>query len=630
MPTPVDLLKKYWGYDTFKGLQEQIISHVLGGNDTVALLPTGAGKSVCYQIPALKKAGICLVISPLIALMNDQVQHLKKKGVQAIALTSALNKEETIIAFDNLLYGKYKFLYISPEKLQSEFIRQKLQQLEFSLIAVDEAHCISEWGHDFRPAYLKIAEIKEFLGDVQVIALTATATPKVLQDIKEHLQIADARVFRQSLIRENIAIHCIYGEDDYFHLNGILIQHQCPTIIYVNSRKKARDISLYLNHNQFKSSYYHGAMLSRDKTVSFDEWMQGKSTIMVATNAFGMGIDKEDVGLIIHLDLPFSLENYMQEAGRAGRNGKRAYSYLFANKASIDYLKKRVSQSQIDVATAKLVYKQLVRYFHIAYGELSENLYDFNLSEFCSQYKISKVKVYNTLKLLEKEGVLYLDEDPNKSSTLQFKVTPKTVLEYAEKNKSKLIPTLLRTYGGVFEQPVTISETILAKRIGISTKGIIALLHQLKEDHMADYIHRANTIALKFLLPREDDLTINTFARTIKKQYEVKQEKLNAVLKFVSNTEVCRNRFLLPYFGEPDSEDCGICDICLTKNQKKPHNEDALVAEIQDILVREKQLSIKELVACFDEEPTYIINILQILLDSHKIRITSQNKLQLV
>ena len=631
MATPHEVLHKYWNYTSFKGPQEEIISTVLARKHVMAVLPTGGGKSICYQIPAMIQDGVCLVISPLIALMNDQVSALKEKGIKAIAITSILRQEEIITAFDNLQYGNFKFLYLSPEKLQSEFIQQKIKTLNINLIAIDEAHCISEWGHDFRPAYLKIPIIKELHPDTPIIGLTATATSSVLKDIIKNLNISNAQVFKQSLVRKNLALRVINSDDYFYHIKKIINNSKLPSILYANSRKKVKEISDYLNRNNFKSTFYHGGLSYEEKQLSFTNWMEEKLPVMVATNAFGMGIDKDNVQQIIHLDLPNSLENYMQEAGRAGRNENKAYSYIFATEHTIFNLKNRFSKGLVSVDLARKIYKDLNRYFQVAYGELSELYFEFNLADFCSHYVYHILQTYNAIKVLEKEQILHIDENLSQQSTFIFTALPNEILRYSEKNNSDLIKTILRSYGGVFDFNVKINETVLAKKIGSTFLSIKNELTKISEDGLAMYNFKNNASQIHFLVPREDDITINKIAANINQQNNIKSEKIKAVIDYVSNKSVCRSRYLLSYFGEEKTKKCGICDVC-TKNKKKSksYDHEELSQNILTLLASQNSLSSKEIIAHFNLDSSVILTTLQLLLDTNKITITSQNKLEII
>jgi len=627
MSTALDVLYSYWNYSSFKDPQEEIINNVLVGKNLITVLPTGGGKSICYQVPGMMKEGVCIVISPLIALMNDQVNALKKLGIKAIAVTSALGQNEVIDAFDNLLYGNYKFLYLSPEKLQSKFIQEKIKNLKINLIAIDEVHCISEWGHDFRPAYLKIPVLNELHPEVPLIGLTATATNNVIKDIIKHLNITDVKIIKQSLVRKNLAFNIIRSEDIYYHIEMILSKTKLPSILYASSRKKVKSISDYLNKNNFKSTFYHGGLSTKEKQLSFENWMSEKTLIMVATNAFGMGIDKENVQNIIHIDIPNSLENYMQEAGRAGRDENIAFSYIFANDHSIDIVKRQFLKNKVTVAFAKNIYKKLNQYFHISYGELPQDYFEFNLTDFCSHYSFNIIQTYNTLKFLEREQVLLFNENFNKQSTLKFMVSPDEILNFSERTKSEVIKTLLRSYGGLFEQAVKINESLIAKKLGTTAFSIKNELIKLSDDGLAIYEFRKNISKVQFLVPREDDITVHKIAANIKQLNTIKLDKIKAIIDYVNNTTECRSKYLLAYFDEENVNNCGICDVCIKTN---PSNLKQLSIDILALFSTKQYLSTKEIIAHFNIENSTILSTLQLLLDNNKIIITSQNKLEKV
>ncbi|RPE00833.1 RecQ family ATP-dependent DNA helicase [Aureibaculum marinum] len=623
------ILKKYWNYSDFRASQEQIINSILEGKNVVAILPTGGGKSICYQVPTLVNEGVCLVISPLIALMNDQVTNLKNKGIKAIAITSNLNQEQTIQAFDNLQFGNYKFLYLSPEKLQTEFIQQKLKQLNINLIAIDEAHCISEWGHDFRPAYLKIPILKELDIKAPILALTATATNRVLNDLMTNLKINNAVVYKQSLVRKNLALIISRHEDIYFELTKILKKLSHTAIIYVNSRRRVHDLSIYLNKNGFKSSYYHAGLSNEEKQQAFENWMEEKTPIIVATNAFGMGIDKDNVELIVHIDPPYSLENYMQEAGRAGRNGANATSIVFANNNNINTLKTNFEKGIVTEDFIKNIYKNLNQYFYISYGEKPENLLEFDLATFCHLYKINILKTYNALKLLEREQILLFSEGFNKQSALKFIISPENVLDYANRNNNNLIKVILRTYGGIFDHFIKINESVLAQKLNTSQSKIKSSLIRLEKDGLLNYKNNKTTSQIQFLVPREDNRTINSISKYIKQYNDIKLEKFNAVLNYVTNDSVCRSKLLLNYFDEKIKENCGICDVCKSSNSVLL-DDTMLSNQIIELLKTQQSLSSKEIAAQLNQSSFTILKTLQNLLNTNKITLNSQNKLEIV
>ncbi len=631
MVKPLEVLQKYWHYDSFIEPQDKIINSVLAKNNTVVILPTGGGKSICYQIPALLNEGVCLVISPLIALMTDQVKNLKNKGIKALSVTSALSQDEIIKSFDNLQFGNYKFLYLSPEKLQSPLIQQKIKQLHINLIAIDEAHCISEWGHDFRPAYLKIPIVKELTDSAPIIALTATATAKVLEDIVCNLEIDGATIIKQSLSRKNLSLRIIHSEDIYYHIKNILQKSAKPSILYANSRKKVRTVSNFLNKHNFKSTYYHGGLSAEEKKSSFESWMEEKTPVMVATNAFGMGIDKSNVGCIIHLDLPFSLENYMQEAGRAGRDGELAFSYIFSNENTISELKKRFSKGLVSVDFAKTIYNNINSYLNISYGELPEAPFDFDLNDFCLHYKTQLLPTYNALKLFERENILLFDENLHNRSTLKFIASPEVVLQYAERNNTLLIKTILRSYGGIFEQAVSINESALATKINRTTDEIKNMLIAISKDGLTHYNYQKNIARLHFIVPREDNFTINNISSNIKKQNKIREEKIHSVIQYAKNNSVCRSRYLLNYFDEKLIANCGICDICERSDEKINRKDDQQISvKILELFHDREQLSTKEIINELNLDANIVLRVLQLLLDTNKINITSHNKLEKV
>lgn len=629
MGSPIKILEKYWGYDAFRHPQEEIISSVLKGNDTFALLPTGGGKSICFQIPALANEGVCIVISPLIALMNDQVSNLNKRNIKAIALTSKLSEDETIIAFDNLQFGNYKFLYLSPEKLQSDLIQQKIKQLNLQLIAVDEAHCISEWGHDFRPSYLNIGSLRDSFPQVPIIALTASATEKVVEDIVENLGLNTPQIFKKSFFRENLAYQIYEVEDKLFKVEQILKKVKGSKIIYTNSRRATVEISTQLNHLGYKTNFYHGGLNYDDKLKNYEDWLSEKAPIIVATNAFGMGIDKPDVRAVIHYNLPQSVENYLQEAGRGGRDGKKSFSVVLKNKTDIFNSQTRLKKNLPTIDFIKQVYFNLNQFFQIAYGELSEKKYGFNLAEFCELYKAPIVVTFNALKILEQESILDIDDNMNRKSSVRFKISSQAIFDYCETNqsKSKLIQLLLRTYGGVFESSKAINIPYLSKNLSISNSALTNQLKQLHHDEIIQFYNANNNTQIQFLVQREDDRTINVRSKNIEQRNNQKVAKMEALLDFIENSSICRSEQLLTYFGEHDLTECGICDVCISKkNQKKKKNKEEVSNEILSLFDNNKSLSSKELTSQIDALEADVLFCLEILLEKNILAVTSHNK----
>jgi len=628
MIVPKEILKKYWNYSEFRPQQEEIITSVLEQNDVIALLPTGGGKSICFQIPALSKEGVCIVISPLIALMQDQVENLNKRGIKAIHIPSKKSQDELITLFDNIKFGGFKFLYISPERLQSYFIQQKIKELAINLIAIDEAHCISEWGHDFRPSYRNIRILKELKPNVNFIALTATANKKVIRDITKNLDLKEPKVFRKSFLRKNLAYQIFTIEDKLQRLIQIFTKTKKPAIVYVNSRKKTEQIATFLNSKNFKSSFYHGGMSSIEKNISFENWVTEKTPIIVATNAFGMGIDKANVGLVIHLDLPSSIENYVQETGRAGRNQKKSFAVLLFNKNDTLLFKERLEKTHLTLKDIKEILKKLYQNFTISLGEFNENPHPFNLLEFSEKYNFSVSKVDTAIKMLSNSGILEINNHYNKKSTLRFIVSSKTVLNYLNQNTiiKKFTNSILRSYAGLFEQEVKIDEFYIAKKNGITTKQVASNLAYLQNDNIIEYTPVKNKVDLLFLLPREDDYTVNRFSRELKQFIIQKKKKSDSLIAFLNNDKICRSIQVLNYFDEFKTKKCGICDVCISENSKPNPN---LSLEIIHLLKVKKSLSSSEIsVSLIANEREILIHLRQLLSDD-KIQINHLNKYQI-
>ena len=630
MTAPLEILQKYWKHREFRSSQAAIIDTVLSSKDTIVLLPTGGGKSLCFQVPALINEGVCVVISPLIALMEDQVSGLLEKGIKAVALTAALPQNEIIAIFDNLRFGQYKFLYLSPERLSSEFIQEKISQLNVNLIAVDEAHCISEWGHDFRPSYRNIHFLKQLHPKAPTIALTASATATVLKDIEENLQLFNAVTFKTSLRREKLAYQLHKTEAVIVTLKETLAKKNKPAIVYTGSRKMTKNIANVLNANGFKSTYYHGGLTAIEKKEAYRSWLNETTPIMVATNAFGMGIDKDNVATIVHTDLPYSLENYMQEAGRAGRNGELATSIILYNNAIEFTFKNRFEKGQTPLSFIKEVYLKLNQYFQISLGEKSALSHPFNFQDFCKKYELSKLKTFNAIQQLHNQEIIQLDEHFNRKSLLTFTVKHHELLKYCEKNAehNNLIKLLLRNYGGIFNELKKIDEYQLAQKLGMHSSQIIEQLRRIETDGYIEYTPVVTNSYITFMVPRDDARTINKVAKNIKKHQNIKLEKAKAVIKYVNNTKQCRSKLLLSYFNEYVTTRCGICDICLNTSIHKMTSK-GIRNDILALLERGEKLTSREIVDQLTIEKSEVIDTLQLLLDTDKITITSQNKFEL-
>ncbi|WP_299045559.1 ATP-dependent DNA helicase RecQ [uncultured Polaribacter sp.] len=626
--SPKQILSHFWGFKDFIFPQETVINAVLEKQDVIALLPTGAGKSICFQIPALAFDGICLVISPLIALMQDQVENLSKKNIKASCIPNGASQDEIITLFDNLKFGGYKFLYLSPERLQSRFIQEKIKELTVNLIAIDEAHCISEWGHDFRPSYRNIKILKDIHPTINYIALTATANKKVIEDIVTNLSLTTPNIFKKSFFKENLAYQLFKVEDKLGRLIQIFTKTRNPAIVYVNSRKKTIEISNFLNNNGFKSGFYHGGLTGTEKQMAYDNWITESTPIIVATNAFGMGIDKDNIKLVIHYNLPSSIENYVQECGRAGRNNKKAFAALLYNNEDLSLLKNQLESTSPSIREIKEILKNLYQHFRIPFGELPLESYDFNFLAFCKKYNLSTFKVDTTLKILNNNGVLEINQNYNQKSTLQFSVSSKQVLRYSAYNNNiaNFISTVLRTYGGLFEKETTINEYAIAKKVGTTSNQVIAQLKKLHDDQLLVYKGTTSNASLTFLTPREDDKTVNRCSKEIKKFIEQKRKKTNEFIHFVENDTICRSIQILNYFDENSTKQCGLCDVCLKEKKK---NTNKLSENILQIIMQRGSLSSSEIRTLLHANEKDILIHLRYLLAEQKISINNQNKYQL-
>ncbi|SEE62788.1 ATP-dependent DNA helicase RecQ [Tenacibaculum sp. MAR_2010_89] len=619
------ILNQYWGYTSFRHPQEEIINAVLNYKDTIALLPTGGGKSICFQIPALINEGVCIVISPLLALIQDQVESLTKRGIKATTIPSGSSQDEIITLFDNIRFGNYKFLYLSPERLQSRFIQEKIKQLTVNLIAIDEAHCISEWGHDFRPSYTNISILRELHSNINIIALTASATNKVIDDIKSYLELKSSNLFKKSFNRQNLAYQIFNTEDKLYKITQIFTKIKAPAIVYVSSRNRTKEISAYLNAKGFKSSFYHGGLSALEKQISFDNWMSESTPIMVATNAFGMGIDKSNVRVVIHLNLPSSLENYIQEAGRGGRDGKKAFSVILTNKSDVNSLKELQQKQYPTINEIKIIHKKLYQHFQISKGEHIESSFDFDFLAFSNKYNFIPNKVSNALQLLNNNGVITLNSSFKQKSTIQFIASSKQIINYSKHNSTTktFIQALLRIYGGVFEQPVKINEFYIAKKASITSTKVVQLLDDLVEKGYLEYKKSTKNTELFFLLPREDDYIINRISKNIKAFYKQKKQKVNDITFFVENNTVCRSIQLLNYFDEETTKKCGICDVCLRDKKGIKNNIEILIL---NIIKEHKELSSKEICTLVKVKEGDILIHLRKLLANEIIGITNYNK----
>ncbi len=627
--TPKDILLKYWGHQHFKSSQERIITAILEEKDVLALLPTGGGKSVCFQVPAMVKEGICIVVSPLIALIQNQVDSLKEKGIKAIALTGGIPASEVNDLLDNCVFGNYKFLYLSPERLQQEIVQQRIQQMNVNLIAVDEAHCISQWGHDFRPAYLTCAKLRSFLPETPVIALTATATLQVSKDIVDCLKFINPLIVKDSFARKNIALQVYWEEDKRYRLKLLCATIKKSVIVYARTRRLTQEVAQYMNANGISATYFHGGISKAEKQKKLQSWLNNNIQIMVATSAFGMGIDKADVELVVHYQIPDCIENYFQEAGRAGRDGQPAKAILLTNAADINRLKKQFLSVLPDTAYLKLVYNKLNNYFQIPYGAGHEEKFQYNFDAFCSIYKLNAMLTYNALRILDQNSVIALSENFSRKSTVQFLTTKDQLFNYFEKNQN-LVPiaqTVLRTYGGIFDFETKVNLALIAKKVNSSESKVIQVLKQLQKDEIIKFEAKHNDLDITFLVPREDDVTINIFAKKVKERHQLKKDKIEDMLAYVKNKTICRNKVILEYFGEQVQEECGICDICMQENNSITPQETIEIALLT--LLKKGNKSSRELIAAVSYKENEILEVIQQLLEDEKVRINDLNEYEL-
>nr|WP_321227780.1 RecQ family ATP-dependent DNA helicase [uncultured Psychroserpens sp.] len=627
MAHPINILEQYWHHTSFRPYQEEIINSVLENNDTFALLPTGGGKSICFQIPALVKDGICIVVSPLVALMKDQVNSLKEKGIKAMAITSGIRYSELDTLLDNCIYGNYKFLYLSPERLQQDIVKQRIEQMNVNLIAVDEAHCISQWGNDFRPAYKNITILRQLQPHVNVIALTATAKPEVIEETIKELDFIAPKIFKASFTRPNISYQVLHSEDKIYDLEQQLIRHRGSSIIYVRSRKMSVEIHNILQKKGFSSTFFHGGIPTKDKHDRLYQWMNNQKEIMVATTAFGMGIDKPDVKTVIHVNLPESLESYYQEAGRAGRNNEKAYAILLTNKSDEQVLKNQFIKSLPSIEEIKLVYRKLCNYFQISYGEGEQTTHQFSFSDFCKAYHFKSSKTFNALQLLDRNSVIKLSQQFNYKTKLQFIVSNASMFSYLKTHSQYniVVKTILRTYGGIFEHQLAINLTLVSDKSSAPEKQIIAILHQLHKDGIVDFLYSNTDSEVLFLQPREDDKTVNRIANVVERQQKLKNQQIDAVLHYIDTDDICKNRQLLKYFGEVTDKNCGICSVCVS-GKISEEKKDIKTITTQVILALEKKpMSSRQLVENLPFEKTEVFKTLQSLLEQNIIELNAAN-----
>ena len=579
------ILKQYWGYNDFRGIQREIIESIGAGHDTLGLMPTGGGKSVTFQVPALAMQGVCIVITPLIALMKDQVDNLLRRGIKAAAIYSGLTHEEIIITLENCIFGDVKLLYVSPERLASELFQKKLRHMRVSFITVDEAHCISQWGYDFRPSYLEIAAIRKLLPKVPVLALTATATPKVIEDIQEKLTRKTSQtgktgetsfnVFKMSFERKNLVYVVREAPDKREQILHILNSLPGTAIVYARSRQRTKEVSEMLNQTGISATFYHAGLDSSVKDERQQAWQEGKTRVIVATNAFGMGIDKPDVRLVIHIDCPDSIEAYFQEAGRAGRDGHRSYAVLLYNGSDKRKLEKRIADTFPTKDYIRQVYEHLAFYYQIGVGSGFNHTFEFNIEQFCRAFRHFPLQVDSALKILSRAGYIEYTEEQDNQARLMFTVSRGELykLENNTPDEEKIITTLLRNYGGLFTDYHYIDEGLLASQTALQPQQVYQILKALSQRHILHFIPQKKTPYIRYTQRREDKEILQFPPVIYEERLAQFRERIAAVIRYATDDRICRSRQLLRYFGETDSHDCGLCDVCLS------HRKEGLVSE---------------------------------------------------
>jgi len=624
------ILIKYWGYSSFRPLQEDIIISVIEGNDTLALMPTGGGKSIIFQVSALAKEGLCIVVTPLIALMNDQVLNLKKRGISAVAISSNLTHREIDLAFDKCIYGGVKFLYLSPERLQTDLFLAKLKQMNVNLLAIDEAHCISQWGYDFRPAYLRIAEVREQLPNVPVLALTASATKEVAKDIQEKLNFKKKNVFVKSFERKNLIYYVEETEKKLNYLLRIARKNKGTGVVYVRNRRGTKEVAHYLQQNKISADFYHAGLDSRVRNYKQEQWINDKVRVIVSTNAFGMGIDKPDVRFVVHLDIPDSLEAYYQEAGRGGRDEKKAYAVMLYDNSDIQNLEKRIDTEFPDKMIIKNVYNALGNFYNIPDGSGKNTVHEFNFKTFRERYNFNPIEAFNSLKIIEQVGLIQLSDAFYNPSKIMFKASKSDLYEFQVTNPSfdSFIKLILRTYSGVFNDYTVINEEYLAQVFKVHKSVILKYLNLLNKYSIIDYIPETNSPKITFLeerLSKSNNFLTNENYGIRKERYK---KRIESVITYVTSQAKCRSKIILEYFGEDNATRCGTCDVCRRRNELELSKyEFDIILEILKEKIRNKPETLNYTVENIDYPDHKIIKVIQWLFENNKIKYNDEMQL---
>ena len=566
----LDILKKYWGYNTFRLKQEEVINSVLKSKDTLALLPTAGGKSICFQVPALMKDGICLVISPLISLMEDQIKYLKSKGIKSVSISSSMSNKDIQTALTNCLYGGIKFLYLSPEKLRDQLIKEKINQMNLNLIAVDEAHCISDWGHNFRPSYRLISEIRDTKENIPILALTATANKLVVDDIQNNLNFKEKNLIKSTFLRKNLSYVAVDCSSKKNTLLALLNKFKSSVIIYVSSRKESNEIALFLKDNNISSTSYHAGIDFKKRIKIQEEWTNNLTRVIVATNAFGLGINKEDIRLIIHMQIPMNMESYYQEAGRAGRDGKTAYSFILYDRFDFN---KNINNLNIwypTIESIQNIYQKICDYFQIAIHELPDEDFQFNISNFCNRYNLDIKQTFIIINFLEKEELIKLYDSKNIKSKIKIIISNSELYKFQVANSyyDNFIKILLRNYSNIYTNFVNIEEKKIEKQLNIKTQSVRDILLKLEQNGVIKYKQNEVGMQLRFLQNRKDSEKLNISKEKILNDKKLAKEKLDIIIKYINNKNKCRSQNILKYFDEELHERCNICDNCIAEKKK--------------------------------------------------------------
>ena len=630
--SPLEILQKYWGYDSFRPLQDEIVQSTLDGRDTLALLPTGGGKSICFQVPALCQEGICLVVSPLIALMKDQVYNLDRRGISAAAIFSGMSHRQIDMVFENACNGQYKFLYVSPERLLTPMARERIKRMKVNLLAVDEAHCISQWGYDFRPPYLQIAELRTLIPKVPVLALTATATSEVLEDIQAKLAFREPNVFRQSFVRSNLSYSVLYEDRKREKLLDILRRVPGTGIVYARSRGETKEIASFLRQKGIDADFYHAGLPGEERSTKQEAWVAGKTRIIVSTNAFGMGIDKADVRIVVHLNLPDTLEGYFQEAGRGGRDGQKSYATLLYAPGDGAALRFHLQAAFPPMDLVRRVYQALGSHTQLAIGAGLGESFDFDLSHFCHVFKFDQAPTHSALRLLELEGWVFMSDASASPARVHVTATREELYDYQLRNKQAdlVLKTLLRAYPGMQSAFVDISEMVIAKYAKLPAEIVQQILQTAQKEGVMLYEPRKEKPQLTFTRERvaAENLTIDLQKFNMRKQFA--EERVEQAIRF-AETRQCRSQQLLAYFGEPESKLCGICDVCTGRHKIElaANTFETYEKKIREVL-RHEPLSLEEILKAFAlKRQDVVAQVLNYLVDEGKLNMGAEGKISL-